>query len=352
MTEQPKLEYTSGDRLDLSGTVVTAYYTDGSSEVLSYTDVDFSPEHGTVLELRMDGTVITAAYGSKTTETDALTVHPKPFPQLDNWSLALMQLYSRKYVITASAGEGGSISPAGTAEVRYEQSAHYAITPCEGYVTADVLVDGVSVGAVSSYTFTSVKEHHTIEAVFKPVNPITDLSEADACYDAAMYLYEKGIMIGMDLEKGIYGTHTGLSRAMIVTILWRMEGSPVVNYLMRFEDVQPEQWYTEAVRWAASEGIVKGYSDTRFGTADSLTREQMAVILYRYAQSEGYAVFAEGDLSSFEDAGKISAWAQDAMKWAVGNELLQIADDGALHPQDTATRAQAAIMLMWFFEWE
>ena len=147
-----------------------------------------------------------------------------------------------------------------------------------------------------------------------------------------------------------FAPDTATSRAMLVTILWRMEGSPVVNYFMQFEDVLQEQWYTEAIRWAASTGIVNGYSNTKFGVNDSITREQMATILYRYSISKGFALFDNTYVSFFGDATKVSTWAYDALNWSVGNGLIQGVGNNTLNPQGTATRAQTATILMRFCE--
>lgn len=136
---------------------------------------------------------------------------------------------------------------------------------------------------------------------------------------------------------------------MIVTMLWRMEGSPVVNYRMDFTDVKEDAYYAEAVRWAASEGIVDGYEDGTFGPDKTVTREQMATILYRYAQEKQYDVSGRNDLSAFADAARVSAYAKEAMQWAVDAGLISGIGDN-LVPQNGANRAQVATMLMRFAE--
>ena len=178
--------------------------------------------------------------------------------------------------------------------------------------------------------------------------PFTDISTTDWYYNSVCYVYNNGLMNGV--TDTAFTPDTATSRAMLVTILWRMEGSPVVNYFMQFEDVLQEQWYTEAIRWAASTGIVNGYSNTKFGVNDSITREQMATILYRYAISKGFALFDNTYVSSFGDAAKVSTWAYDALNWSVGNGLIQGVGNNTLNPQGTATRAQTATILMRFCE--
>ena len=137
------------------------------------------------------------------------------------------------------------------------------------------------------------------------------------------------------------------SRSMIATILWRMAGSPVVDYAMDFSDVPQGQWYSEAIRWAASQGIVSGYGDA-FGTNDPITREQLAVMLYRFAQVEGYdvSVGENTNILSYTDVADVAEYAIPAMQWAVGAGVITGTGDGStLSPQGQATRAQAAVML-------
>ena len=129
-----------------------------------------------------------------------------------------------------------------------------------------------------------------------------------------------------------------------------MEGAPVVNYAMSFTDVAPDQWYTEAIRWAQANGIVNGYSAEKFGTNDPITREQMAAILYRYAGFKGYDVSAKADLSKFADADKIGGWAVDAIAWANANNLVNGVSATELAPQGKATREQVAAILHRFCE--
>ena len=138
------------------------------------------------------------------------------------------------------------------------------------------------------------------------------------------------------------------SRAMIVTVLWRLEGSPYVNYAMSFEDVEPGQWYTEAIRWAQAENIVKGYSEAEFGPDNLITREQLAAIFYRYAEYKGYDVTARADLEAFEDANEIGAWAAENIAWANAVNLVNGTSATTLSPKANATREQVAAILHRF----
>ena len=141
------------------------------------------------------------------------------------------------------------------------------------------------------------------------------------------------------------------SRAMIVTILWRLEGCPAASCEMTFEDVPAGFWYTDAVRWAQSKGIVKGYSQEEFGPDDVITREQLATILYRYEQYKGGGFTGEcADRMDFVDAADVSNWAYEAMCWANENGVVIGKPGKVLDPQGSTTRAEVAVMLYRFCE--
>ncbi len=162
--------------------------------------------------------------------------------------------------------------------------------------------------------------------------------------EAIAYVYNKGMMNGT--EKG-FEPNSATTRAMIVTMLHRLNGTPAAG-VAGFADVAGGQWYSEAVAWAAANGVVNGYSDTKFAPNEEITREQLAAILYRYAQFKGLDVSAKGDLSGFADGAAVSGWAQEAMQWAVGAGLLNGNADGTLAPAAGATRAEVAMILMRF----
>ena len=138
------------------------------------------------------------------------------------------------------------------------------------------------------------------------------------------------------------------TRGMIVTILWRLEDSPEADGQTGFTDVADGAWYADAVNWAAEQGIVEGYDNGGFGPGDIITREQMALSLYRYAQYKGYDTSATGALNGFADAGAVSGWAEDAVAWAVGAGLMEGKGGDMLDPTGTATRAEAAAILARF----
>lgn len=139
-----------------------------------------------------------------------------------------------------------------------------------------------------------------------------------------------------------FSPNNATTRGAIVTILWRLEGSLLVSTSLDYDDVNPEEWYVEAICWADSAGVVTGYGKGTFGPNDTITREQMSTMLWRYAGSSK----VDGGLSSFADGARISSWAQPAMIWAVEQGLISSVGNDRLEPRGQATRAQAATILM------
>lgn len=176
--------------------------------------------------------------------------------------------------------------------------------------------------------------------------PFGDVKSADWFYNDVKYVYEKGMMAGTAAD--VFAPNTTTTRAMIVTILYRLEGSPAVTGTSAFVDVPAGQWYTDAVNWAAANQIVKGTSATTFAPNDSITREQMAAILYRYAQYKGYDVTKKADLSGYSDNSQVSAYAKDALAWANAAKLINGVTNTTLAPQGNATRAQVSAILHRF----
>lgn len=255
------------------------------------------------------------------------------------------------FKITATATEGGTISPAGVSTLVKHAGITYTITPDEGFVIADVLVDGVSVGAVSKYTFSFVTSAHTIEARFEhdcPSKAFVDVDLSMWYHEGIDFVLGNGLFIGTSATTFEPGTE--MTRAMLVTVIWRLEGNPDASADAPFTDIPAEMWYTGAVLWASENGIMEGYGDGLFGPNDPVTREHIAVILYRYADHKGYDLTASDDLSGFNDASALSPWAQTAMEWAVAEGLINGIGDATLDPVGNATRAQVATVLMRFVE--
>ena len=184
-----------------------------------------------------------------------------------------------------------------------------------------------------------------------PIAPYTDAAPAAWYHDGVHYCIDNGLMQGVSSTQFLPDGST--TRAQLVTILWRLEGAPAARGDETFLDAADGAWYTAAVRWAAGEGIVRGYGDGHFGPDDAVTREQMVAILYRFAQYKGADVSVGGDTNilSFADAAAVSEYAVPAMQWACGSGLVAgVAQEGglALVPKGTTTRAQAATLMMRF----
>lgn len=180
----------------------------------------------------------------------------------------------------------------------------------------------------------------------EPDEPFIDVDENDWFYDAVTYVYSEGMMDGVSDTQ--FAPNSNLTRGMVVTMLYRLEDEPRVTGSSGFDDVASGAWYADAVTWAAENGIVNGVSDTEFAPNVNITREQLAAILYRYAEYNDYDVSGRDDLSEFTDRSSISGYALDAMRWAVDEGLITGITDTTIEPQGTATRAQAATMFMRF----
>lgn len=164
------------------------------------------------------------------------------------------------------------------------------------------------------------------------------------------YVYENNLMTG--LKNDIFGPAESLARAQFATILYRMEGEPEVEYNNKFPDVGAGIWYTDPILWASEAGIVNGYTDTGlFGPGDKINREQMAVMMYRYAKYMKYDTSQKTDFSKFQDAASVNEFAKEAMQWAVGSGIITGAEGGIkLNPQGNANRAECATIIMRFSE--
>ena len=264
-----------------------------------------------------------------------------------------------KYKITVTEGKNGSITPNGVVKVEKGEDQTFKIKAEKGYEIADVLVDGKSVGAVAKYTFKNVKAKHTIEATFKKVEmpeqkpeekeTFKDVKKNDWYYEAVEYVADKGLMNGTGNDEFTPDANT--TRGMIVTILYRLEGSPEVS-MSTFTDVANTEYYAKAVAWAEKNGIVNGYGEGKFGPNDVITREQLAAIMYRYSNYKKYdtSVGEDTNILSYNDISELSEYAVSSMQWACGAGLVNGIGDGKLAPKGNATRAQLATILMRYCE--
>ncbi len=184
------------------------------------------------------------------------------------------------------------------------------------------------------------------------VNPFTDVQKGQWYYNAVQYVAREKLMKG--LSKTVFGPKTDMNRAMMVTVLYRLEGRPEASeYENPFTDVDDGTWYTDAVCWAAANGLAAGYGNGMFAPKELLTREQMARFFYNYAAYKHYDMTPSAPVAAFPDAASLSGWAKTPMQWAVAVELISGVKAGSqilLAPQATANRAQLAMVLMHFQE--
>lgn len=202
------------------------------------------------------------------------------------------------------------------------------------------------------YSFSPARCWKTLAGVYEW--PFKDLAIRDGYwkYESVKYVYENNIMSGVGDGKRFNPDGT-MTRAMFATVIYRMAGNPQVNYEPIFTDVPAGKWYSDAIVWAYRRGIVNGYPDGRFGHGDSITREQMAKMLKGYADVQQYNTYQRGKLTSFTDAKKVSGWAEEYMKWAVGSGMISGKENAGkkyLDPKGNATRVECATMLKRFIE--
>lgn len=293
---------------------------------------------------------------------------------LDARALAALDLHKD---VAVSLASGASLNAA-------QQRALGSQAAAATLTNASVLVDGaaascpagsvraaVAVNAADDLTAWSLADDGSISAVggvydagqqtyaFDVVNgvtaiarfPFTDVVAGTWYYGAAAYAYNNGLFAGM--TPTTFAPNATMTRAMLVSVLWRLAGAPAPKAPNTFVDVPDGAWYTDAVTWAAENGVVSGIGGSRFDPSGFVTREQTAEILYNYAHSKGYDVSARADLTAFPDAGSVSGWAEEALSWANAAGLINgTVRDGQtiLDPQGSASRAQVAMILMNYVE--
>ena len=259
------------------------------------------------------------------------------------------------YRITVEATQGGAVTADPTA-AKAGTTVTLTPVPDRGYQVGAVAVtdrfgDAVAVTeqADGTYTFTMPNGQVTVTVTFAEAPlPFHDVTEGDWFYEAVRCAYETGLMDGVG--DNLFAPNSQTTRAQLVTILYRLEGEPEVSGTSGFTDVEAGTWYTDAVAWAAANGIVNGVSETEFAPGKDITREQLATILFRYAEAKGYDVSARADLSAYTDADQIQSYAAESVAWAVAEGLIQGFEDNTLRPAGNATRAQIATILMRFCE--
>lgn len=253
------------------------------------------------------------------------------------------------YSIGASSSEGGCISPNGTRMAVKGSCLTYNVTPDAGYEIDYIMVDGERIAPTNTVPINNISANHSIYAAFKvsaPDNPYSDIGSTDWFYSGALKLYTKGIMTG--ITDSDFAPFSSASRAMVVLMLYRLENKPSVAFSDVFFDVAQGEWYTDAVLWAASRGIVNGFDCGRFGPNDTVTREQLVKILFQYAEYKGFDIGITTDLGGYPDHAAVSDWADAAMRWAVSSTIIIGTEDSFLKPGDTASRAEIAVIISRF----
>ena len=261
------------------------------------------------------------------------------------------------YEIFTKVGENGTISVDRYATEGDDVT--ITVSPDEAYLLDELTVTTggkeveVKDNGDGTYTFKMPSADAKIVVTFAedpdwepaPEMPFTDVNEGDWFYDVVLYAYENGLMTGTSADT--FAPNTATTRGMIVSMLARLEG--VTNAEdAGFADVAANDWYATAVNWAASVGVVNGYEDNTFRPNAPITREQMAAILYNYADYKGYDVSARADLSDYADAASISSWAEDVLAWANAEGLINGMTATTIDPQGATTRAQTAAMFERF----
>lgn len=271
-------------------------------------------------------------------------------------------------IVTESEHGSVSLSPS---RPSIGQTVTITPQPDEGYIVAAVTVTDASGQALTvtknhdgTWSYEQPRGQVTIAVTFRLASDASDCPQDNSCplagysdlqmhtwyHDCVHYCLENGLMVGT--AQGVFSPDAALTRAQAVVILWRNEGSPLVEQPLDFDDVADDDWYADAVRWAVATDVMSGYGNGRFGADDPMTREQMASMFHRFAFQKGIAV-SEGaavDLNRFSDADAISSWALDVVQWACDTGLLRGFEDGRLDPTGNTTRAQYSAMIMRFLE--
>ena len=339
------IQYTGTGTGDMDLTVSEFDATETTARTVNFFDVPLkkSTQYSMNVEagiLQKTGYTVNGKQGTISHDFDSLAKNAHSSYTATIKSGAIMQDSGVVTSATAFAGEELEILayvPDGYAFVKWQSDAG-----------DDIFADAQSTNTTVRMPTSDVSISAVLKSTSSSVSglPFKDVKTADWFYNDVKYVYEKGMMAGTAAD--VFAPNATTTRAMIVTILYRLEGSPAVTGTSAFVDVPAGQWYTDAVNWAAANQIVKGTSATTFAPNDSITREQMAAILYRYAQYKGYDVTKKADLSGYSDNGQVSAYAKDALAWANAAKLINGVTNTTLAPQGNATRAQVSAILHRF----
>ena len=332
-------------------------FTNGKKSGWMYTVNGTHPNQGLKNWTLKDGDVVIWHYVNDYSHEVADWFNDPNYPSLGNGTyyngwLRAADIRPEQYVNELlgkilKVGKNGTVEPKLTFQ-HIGKSVTFTFKPDTGYKVKDVKVNGKSVGAVKTYTIDKLTVSTRIEVAFTDGKlPFTDVHETDWFYNDVLFVYEEGLFAGT--SDTTFSPNAAMTRAMLVTVLYRLEGEPAVSGRSGFSDVTFNSYYEDAVTWAADNGIVNGTSITTFSPNANVTREQMAAILYRYAQYKKYNTAASSSLNGFTDQASVSGYATASLEWAVAEKLVN-GSAGKLMPTGNATRAQVAAILHRFVE--
>ena len=339
------------------GSYALSEFTNGKKSGWMYTVNGSHPNQGLKNWTLKDGDVVVWHYVNDYSHEVADWFNDPKYPSLGNGTyyngwLRAADIAPEQYVQQLlgkilTVGKHGTVEPKLTFQ-HIGKSVTFTFKPDTGYKVKDVKVNGKSVGAVKTYTIDKLTVSTRIEVEFTNGKlPFTDVRESDWFYEDVVFAYENGLFAGT--SDTTFSPNASMTRAMLVTVLYRLEGEPTVYGRSGFSDVQYNGYYEDAVTWAAGNGIVNGTSTTMFSPNANVTREQMAAILYRYAQYKKYNTAASSSLNGFTDYATVSGYAVTPMQWSVAEKLVN-GSAGKLMPTGNATRAQVAAILHRFVE--
>lgn len=332
-------------------------FTNGKKSGWMYTVNGTHPNQGLKNWTLKDGDVVIWHYVNDYSHEVADWFNDPNYPSLGNGTyyngwLRAADISPEQYVNELlgkilKVGKNGTVEPKLTFQ-HIGKSVTFTFKPDTGYKVKDVKVNGKSVGAVKTYTIDKLTVSTRIEVEFTDESlPFTDVRRSDWFYEDVAFAYENGLFSGT--SDTMFSPNASMTRAMLVTVLYRLEGEPSVRGRSGFSDVTFNSYYEDAVTWAADNGIVNGTSITTFSPNANVTREQMAAILYRYAQYKKYNTAASSSLNGFTDQASVSGYATASLEWAVAEKLVN-GSAGKLMPTGNATRAQVAAILHRFVE--
>jgi len=251
--------------------------------------------------------------------------------------------------VTAIAGEHGIVVPEYEKQlVRKGTSVSVKVMPDDGYEVESVKINGVTYAGTDIVTIPEVTNKTVIEFTFRKLPRFADVARDAWYFESVETIVEMGLFNGTSENE--FSPDGSMTRAMLVTVLYRLDGQNEVEAVHSFTDVEAGQWYSNAVAWASANGIVNGYSAELFGTNDSITRQDTVTILYRYLLYKNKVPEGAEDLTNYTDSTEVSDYAKPSMMWACGVGIINGTSETTLSPTSNSTRAQVATMILRFTE--